>query len=129
MGFFDFFRRKQAPVQPEFKERRLIPRWKLAAPATLTFDADATVIPCTLIDLNLKGFAISTGGVLSQECKSLKLEVQGRYVYNVEVIFVWHMEKDTLHYYGFWFSRLRDSDREKMLAMMKSDFPSYMNLR
>lgn len=128
MGFFDFFRKKQS-LQPAFKERRLVPRWSLAANATLTFGTDGAAIPCTIIDLNLKGFAVSTGGILAEDYKSLKLEVLGRYLYNVEVVFVWHLEKGNLHYYGFLFSRLRDADREKMLAMMKSEFPSYMKLR
>lgn len=129
MGFFDLFRRKKPPAQPEFKERRLIPRWKLSAPATVTVFCDSTVIPCTIMDLNLKGFAISVGTPLPEDCRLSKLEIYGRYVYTIEVALIWHREKEGLHYYGFTFSRLRDADREKMLAMMKADFPSYMNLR
>ncbi len=124
MGLFDIFKRKPQ-AQPVFKERRLLPRWKILAPATLTFGAAQNSVPCTLLDLNFKGFAISLSSCLPENCKVLKLEVNGRYPYNVEVSPVWHLEKESKQYHGFLFVRLRDSDREKMFTMIKTDFPQH----
>jgi hypothetical protein len=59
MGIFGFFQKKNdLPLKPAFVEKRLLARWKIAAPAKIKWQSFKDYVTCEVRDLNVKGFSL-----------------------------------------------------------------------
>ena len=126
MGLFGFFKKKQQAPAHAFKERRNLPRWKISANATIKWVGQEDYVDCSIKDLNLKGFAVIITKDIPQNCGSVDINFHERFFFNVEISIIWHKQAEGKHIYGVKFTRLRDSDKEKIYQMMCLDFPQHM---
>lgn len=125
MGLFDFFRKKAAPIQQGFKENRLVPRWKISAPAKVKLAGSNDYLDCVIKDLNLKGFCLIIPGKIPEECEGLELCFSDNYLFSIGITISWYKEIDGKHLYGIKFTRLRDQDKERIFQMMQERFPAH----
>jgi hypothetical protein len=126
MGLFGFFRRKKEPSEQAFRERRLLPRWGICAPAKIKWKDSNAYVACEVRDLNMKGFSLAMAEKIPDGCSGVQLYFNEKFFFDIEVAVVWHKEENNKHLYGMKFTRLRDSDKEKLFVMMKENFPGYL---
>jgi hypothetical protein len=122
MAWFGLFRKKEAPVQKSFQERRLIPRWPVKASVQVRGVDGGAIFECDLLDINMKGFAVCFKGKYPPELTTVTLVINGHH-FSVEITPVWHQQRSGADCYGFKFTRLREADRERLYHMMREEFP------
>ena len=123
MGIFGFFQKKKEPSkEPVFKEKRILPRWKISSPAKIRWDGRSNYVQCEVRDLNMKGFCLVLPEKIPNDCLRAELYFNEKFFFNVEIAFVWHKEADCRQVYGVRFTRIKDLDKEKIFQMMKENF-------
>ena len=123
MGLFDFFKKKKAlPPKPVFVEKRLLPRWKIAAPAKIKWQGSKDYAACEVKDLNMRGFSLAMTGKIPESSVRAELYFNEKYFFDIEISVAWHKEVDTKQVYGIRFLKVRDYDKEKIYQMMKENF-------
>jgi hypothetical protein len=126
MGLFDFFKKKKEPPKEELQERRMLPRWKVSTPAKVKYRGSDAYIACEVKDLNMKGCALALEEKIPEGTVGLGLYFNDRYFFDIEIEVAWHKEADNKQFYGVRFTRVRDSDKEKMFLMMRENFPNQL---
>jgi hypothetical protein len=123
MGLFNFFQKKKAlPPKPGFVEKRLLPRWKITAPAKIKWQGSGDYVACEVRDLNMRGFCLVVAEKIFKYNARAELYFNEKYFFDVEVSVTWHKEAEAKQIYGIKFLKVRDSDREKIYQMMKENF-------
>ncbi len=123
MGLFSFFQKKKEPLaKPAFNEKRLLPRWKISAPAKIRRYEDGDYLPCQVRDLNMRGFCLILDTKITEYNGRIELYFNEKYFFDIEVSVTWHKEIDNKQIYGFKFLKIRDADKEKLYQMMKENF-------
>lgn len=126
MGLFGP-KKKIEPVVPEKPaERRALPRWKISAQAKIKWSGQNEFVQCEIRDLNLKGFAIIVSKELPQACSNIIIHFNEEFFFNAEISLVWNNKLGAKYIYGAIFTRLTDSDKEKMYRMMRQDYPQQL---
>jgi c-di-GMP-binding flagellar brake protein YcgR len=127
MGIFDFLKKKKSVSsdKPAFVEQRFLPRWDIYTKAKLRCEGQREYIECEVKDLNLKGFSVVIPQALSRECMRATLYFNENYFFDIDLAVVWHKESEGKQVYGIRFTRIRDTDREKLIRMMRQNFPRY----
>jgi hypothetical protein len=126
MGILKFFNKKRESkqaIKPIFIERRVLPRWQISAPAKLRWEGQNEFIDCEVINLNMRGFSAVIAQKIPRDCRQLTIYFSEKYIFTVEISLSWQDESAGKNTYGAKFTRIRDSDKEKMYQMMRSDFP------
>ena len=125
MGLFSFFKKKEVlPPKPAFVEKRLLPRWKIAAPAKIKWQGAQDYLACEVKDLNMRGFCLVIPEKITEANVRAELYFNDKYFFDIEIVVTWHKEADGKQIYGLRFIKVRDSDREKIYQMMKENFAS-----
>lgn len=119
---FGFFKKKK-PVPEGPKERRLIPRWKISFKCKIKWEGLADYIECFVKDLNFKGCSLSISETLPNSVKAITLYFNEMYFFNADIAIIWEKTANGNKQYGINFIKLRDSDKEKLLQMMRQNFP------
>ena len=128
MGFFDFFRRKKGePSTPVFRERRLVPRWRINSRAQIRWEGLSDYVPCEIKNLSLKGCAITLSQAIPEGCTRITLYFRSEYIFHLEVAIVWYTHEKNTH--GLKFTSIKDSDQEKIQKMVREDFPDQLEAR
>lgn len=126
MGLFSFFKKKKdLPAKPAFVEKRLLPRWKIAAPAKIKWQNSKDYLACEVRDLNMRGFCLSTTEKIPEANAYVELYFNEKYFLDIEILVTWHKEAEAKQIYGIRFLKIRDSDREKIYQMMKENFAGH----
>ncbi len=124
MGLFNLFKKKEIPLQkPAFIEKRLLPRWKIAAAAKIKWPGAKDYVACEIKDLNMRGLCLALGESLPEYNLHAELYFNEKYFFDIEFAVTWHKEIDGKQVYGVSFLKVRDADREKIYQMMKENFP------
>jgi hypothetical protein len=124
MGLFDFLRKRNAPLpEPAFAEKRLLPRWKIAFPAKVKWQGQEDYLACEVRDLNMKGLSLSIADKIPDPNVHMELYFNEKYFFDIEAAVIWHKEGGAKQIYGLKFSKIRDSDKEKIYQMVKENFP------
>ncbi len=126
MGFFNLFKRKDAPPLEPVRAKRQTPRWKISAPAKIKWEVSLDYIPCVVEDLNMKGLCLSLSEGIPEGCLSAKLYFNERFFFEIEFIVIWHQEINHKQCYGLKFSRFREADKEKLFLMIREDYSSHL---
>lgn len=110
------------------KIRRQVARWQMDMPAKVRLEDAASFVNCTLSNISLKGCKIVLPEELPQD-KYFKLSIvlSGDYSLNIEAWVAWHKTVDGHNIYGIYFSKVKDSDKEKIYKFIRSDFPEQIN--
>jgi hypothetical protein len=127
MGILNFFNKKRESKQankPIFIERRMLPRWQISAAAKLKWEGQNEFVDCEIINLNMRGFSVAIAQKIPRDCRELTIYFSEKYFFTVEIILSWQAESAGKNTYGAKFTRIRDSDKEKMYRMMRDDFPN-----
>ena len=129
MWIFNLFKKKKVlPKQPAaFKEKRFLPRWKISALAKIKWEGRDNYVPCEVRDLNMKGFSLVTTEKIPDGCTRAVLYFNDAYFFDIEIALIWHKEADCRHVYGARFTKIRDSDKEKIFRMMRDNFSSHLS--
>jgi hypothetical protein len=123
MGLFNFFKkRKCLTAKPVFIEKRLLPRWKIGAPAKIKWPGAKDYLACEVRDLNMKGFCLVLTEKLTEYDTPAELYFNEKYFFNIEICVSWHKEAEGKQIYGVRFLKIRDTDKEKIYQMMKENF-------
>ncbi|MFA5287650.1 MAG: PilZ domain-containing protein [Candidatus Omnitrophota bacterium] len=126
MGLFNIFRKKTAPIQQGFKEKRQLPRWKISAPAKIKLTGNNDYLACEVKDLNFKGFRLIIPEKIPEECAGCELYFNDNYSFGIGITISWYKEIDGNHTYGMKFTKLRDQDKERIFQMMQERFPEHL---
>jgi len=126
MGIFSFFKKKE-PVKESPKEKRLMPRWKLSAPAKIKWFTEPDYSPCEVKDLNMRGCSLLLTRKIPEGCAGLSLYFNEKYFFDIEIAIVWQKEMDNKIVYGIRFTKFRDVDKEKLYKMIREDFSSHIS--
>ena len=126
MGWFGFFQNKRnLSPRSVFVEKRLLPRWKITAPAKIRWPKAKDYLICEVRDLNLRGFCLSLAEKIPEANALVELYFNEKYFFDVEVSVAWRKEAQGKQIYGVKFLKVRDADREKIFQMMKENFAGY----
>lgn len=110
------------------QERREIKRWKISWRAKLKLEGAVAFMDCSIIDLSFKGFQAALAPKLPTDTfLNLSLLLSGDCaVRELEVWVAWHRKVENLNLYGFYFSRIKDEDKEKLYRFIRGHFPSLL---
>lgn len=123
MGIFSFFRKKAEPPEPAApKEKRALPRWKISAPAKIKWLDKSDYLACEVRDLNMKGFSIVVTEKIPEGCTRAEIYFNEKFFFDIEMAVIWHKEADCKQVYGIKFTRVRESDKEKIFQMLKENY-------
>jgi hypothetical protein len=107
-----------------YRERRQNARWTLAVRAVLRLKGQPEAIDCQLRDINFKGLQVVLSANLPADTfLSLSLYVQDRLILDAEVWVVWYKGIAGLNAYGFYFSKIRDADKETIYHLVNELSP------
>ncbi|MEI6832341.1 MAG: PilZ domain-containing protein [Candidatus Omnitrophota bacterium] len=124
MGLFSFFKKKkELPPEPESVVKRLLPRWKIAAPAKIKWQGYKDYVACEVRDLNMKGFSLAMAEKIPEANARVELYFNEKYFFDIEISVTWHKEVEEKQIYGIRFLKVRDLDKEKIYQMMRENFP------
>jgi len=125
MGIFGFFQKKKEAAKSAFKERRVLPRWKISVPAKIKWEGRNDYLACGVNDLSMRGCSLVMAEKIPEGCVRVELNFQEKFLFDIEIAIIWHKEADSKQVYGIKFTRIRDLDKEKIFRMMQENFPSH----
>lgn len=110
-------------------DRRQIKRWKISWQAKLKLEGALAFIDCSIIDLSFKGFQVALAPKLPTDAfiKLSLILADGCVVNDIEVWVAWHRKVQNLNLYGFYFSRIKDEDKEKIYKFMRGHFSELLH--
>ncbi len=105
-------------------ERRHFIRWQINRQAKLKFEGAEAFCNCLVYDVNFKGLRISLGYRLALD-KFLKVNIvlAEDFILEIEAWVVWHKRFMEANIYGLYFTRIKDSDKERIYQFVRRDFP------
>jgi PilZ domain len=123
MGLFSFTEDNQGSIKQASSEKRLAPRWKVSVPAKIKLEGFDGNLDCEIRDLNLKGFSLAITKKILKKRVGAKLCFNEKFSFKIEVMVLWGKAVNNKYVYGMKFTRILDSDRERILQMMNENFP------
>lgn len=97
------------------QNRRYIIRWQFNRQARVKLGESENFVPCQLKDMNLKGCQIALEEKLEKDTfLKLCLVCGDEFTLDAEVWVAWHRSIDGLNLYGLYFTKIKDSDKERI---------------
>lgn len=110
------------------EDRRRFVRWQTNYQAQIKLQGAEANIYCRIADISLKGLQISLGVKLEKDVFiKLSIALAANYVLDTEVWVAWHRTVGETNVYGLYFSRIKDSDKEKIYQFLRKYFPEIIN--
>jgi len=105
-------------------ERRSCVRWQIKQKAKIKLEGALSYMDCLMNDINFKGGKIFLKQHLTLD-KFLKMNIMFSEVLNcdVQVWIVWHKRINDTQVYGFYFTKIKDSDKEDIYKFINRYFP------
>lgn len=95
--------------------RRRFARWKVGLPAQIKLAGAERFITCHVDDISMMGVKFSLPLKLSEDkFIKLTLALSDSFVLNIEAWVGWHKHSEGVNTYGLFFTRIADSDKEKI---------------
>lgn len=109
-------------------DRRRFVRWQINKQARVKMDGAVAFAQGLVRNINFKGLQLSLK-IKIPEDKFLKLTLvlTQDFTMEVEVWVTWHKVFDGYNNYGLYFTKIRDSDRERIYILIRSDYPEQIN--
>jgi c-di-GMP-binding flagellar brake protein YcgR len=109
-------------------EKRKFNRWQVNRPAKIKLAGAETFTSCNIHDISMKGLKVSLPLKLPPDTfLELKIALSDELTLQAQVWIVWHKTVDNFNVYGLYFSKIPDSDKEKIYRFIRRDFPEQMN--
>lgn len=101
-------------------EHRCFQRWKISKEAQVKIGDSADYIHCVVSDLSFKGIQLVLKQHLTLD-KFLKMNIMffRELSFDFEAWTVWHRKIGAYDSYGLYFSKIKDSDKEKIYQFVK----------
>lgn len=110
------------------QDRRRFVRWQIDKPAKVKLEGAQVFSDCMVKDINLKGLQIAWGLKLQKDTfVKLSVILSDEWALNVEVWVVWQKSIEGYNIYGLYFSKIFDSDKEKIYQFVRKYFPEQIN--
>ena len=95
--------------------RRRFARWKVGLPAQMKLAGAEKFVNCHVEDISMMGIKFSLPLKLSEDkFIKLTLALTDTFVLNIEAWVGWHKHSEGVNTYGLYFTRITDSDKEKI---------------
>lgn len=105
-------------------DRRRLNRWQLGRQAKIRLEGQDDFTDCYLSDLNFKGLRLACAHKLERDkYAKFTLELNEEFSFEVEVWVAWHKAFENRHLYGLYFSKIKDSDKERIYQFIQRYFP------
>ncbi|MFH1397158.1 MAG: PilZ domain-containing protein [Candidatus Omnitrophota bacterium] len=113
------------------KEQRKITRWLISRPIKIKLAGEGDFVDGRLIDVNFKGLQLSLGPKVIEKDQFLNLNIllADDFTLDIETWVVWHRVIDSRNYYGFYFIKIKDSDKDKLFKYVFKSAPQEVNKR
>lgn len=108
----------------ENAEKRHVTRWKINWQAQLICEGEEAPVKCRVMDCSFRGIRVITDERLKTDAfYRFMLCLSSDCAIDIEVWLVWHKTVAGANAYGFYFTRIADSDKEKIYKFMLQNFP------
>lgn len=103
-------------------------RWQVAKPIKLKLDGKDDFKDCLVKDINFKGMQVLLKEKLPLDSYlRILIVLTESYVLNIEAWIAWHKAENEKNIYGIYFSKITDSDRQKIYQFISKDFPEELS--
>lgn len=105
-------------------ERRRFIRWQTFRQAKVKLPDQEDYVDCRVNDINFKGLQIFLAQKLPLDSYvKLSLILTESFTLNVEAWVTWHRSVDGHNIYGLYFTKIIDSDKERIYNLIRNEFP------
>ncbi|RJO63444.1 MAG: PilZ domain-containing protein [Candidatus Omnitrophota bacterium] len=112
----------------EQNERRHFVRWKLNWQSKVKLEDEPDCLECRLRDISYKGAQMSLEKKLPRDIFiTLTIVLSGEFAFTLEAWVAWHKVAHGVDTYGLYFTRVCDSDKEKIYQFLRRYFPQEIN--
>ena len=109
-------------------EHRFCNRWQINWQAKIKLEGAEVPAVCPIRNINLKGAQVSLAMKLPKDTfMRLSLVLSDDFILNVEVWVVWQKAIEVRNVYGFYFSKIHDSDKEKIYQFVRRNSPKLID--
>lgn len=110
-------------------QRRFV-RWLINKEAKIKLEGAEAFAPCVINDISFMGTRISSAMKLPKDTFiKFRLALSEDIILDAEAWSVWQKTIDGRYIYGFYFTKLRDVDKEKIYQFIRKDYPEQINKR
>jgi len=110
------------------QDRRRFVRWQIDRQAKIKLEGAESFADCHIKDINLKGLQISLGLKIQKDTfLKFNLYLTEETSFDIEVWMVWHKSIDGVNIYGLYFTKIKDSDKEKIYQFTRRYFSKEIN--
>lgn len=107
--------------------RRRFARWQIDRQVKVKLEGAEIFTDCTVKDISFKGLMVSLAMKLHLDTfLKLTLALAEELIMELEVWVAWHKNVDGHNLYGFYFSRITDSDKEKIYQFVRKFYPQQL---
>lgn len=107
------------------QNRRQNTRWQINRQVKVKLEGAVALTSCAIKDINFKGMQIALGQKFKKDT-FLKLTIFLAEEFILDIIeawVVWQKTVEGVNVYGFYFSKIKDSDKEKIYQFIRRYFP------
>ena len=98
-------------------------RWRINWQAQVRIPEREGLTECYIRDINFKGIQISLGERLKKDAfVNLTLVLSPEFSFDIEAWVVWQGTIEGLHTYGLLFTKIRDTDKERLYIFIYNNF-------
>ncbi len=102
-------------------------RWQIDRIAKVKLEGAEAFADCLVKDISFMGLKISLALKLPKDAfLKLKVVLSEETIFDLEVWVVWHKGIDGYHIYGFYFSKIKDQDKDKIYQFMRKFYPQQL---
>lgn len=111
------------------KEQRNNVRWLVSRPIKIKLAGEDDFVDCCLVNLNYKGLQLALGPKVIGQDQFINFSIllDDDFTLDVEAWIVWHKVIDNKNHYGFYFTRIKDSDKSRLYKFVFKYAPQELN--
>lgn len=101
-------------------------RWQINKRAQIELAGAFT--DCVVLDMGFSGARISLERKLTHDAfLKLNINLSADLNFQVEAWVAWHKAREGINFYGIYFAKIRDADKERMFKFIRNNFPQQIN--
>lgn len=106
------------------QERRKLPRWQISRQGTIKLEGAVSEATCQVKDINFKGMQIILNIKLALDSYvRFHLAFSKECSLDVEAWVAWHKQIEGRNIYGLYFTKLKDTDKERIYKFVYNNIP------
>lgn len=109
-------------------ENRRLTRWQIQRKSSLKLHGAEAHAFCFIRDLNLRGAQLALSVKLPLDTfQKISIALSDDVILDVEAWIVWHKIIQGLNVYGLYFTKIKDTDKEKIYKFLRNDFSDQLD--